>query len=342
MPAVEELIRQMLPADTRDRVSAEAYAPANIALCKYWGKRDEALKLPVTGSLSVSLGGHGTRMRLERSDADRLVINGTPYAAGDKAARRLFAYLDLLRPADTPLSVSSVNTIPMAAGLASSASAFAAAALAADQLFGWGLEPRALSILARIGSGSAARSVYNGFVEWRAGEAEDGSDSFAVPVAPAWPELRVGIVTVSAAEKDVGSSEGMRRTCETATLYRAWPDQVARDLPVIRQAVLDRDFTRLGTCAEENAMAMHATMLAARPPLLYWQPDSVAVLRRVWELRKNGVEVYATMDAGPNVKLLFLRKDTARLQEAFPGMDAVDPSASPADKSISHTSSSIT
>lgn len=324
--SVQEWVKALLPAGRGMRASGAAYAPANIALCKYWGKRDEARKLPVTGSLSISMGSLGTRMTLSPASADSLCINGRDIAASEKAFQRLFAFLDLLRPADCGLRVESVNTIPMAAGLASSASAFAAAVLAVEDLYGWSLDGRTRSLLARLGSGSACRSVYEGFVEWHAGTESDGADSFAEPVAPAWPDLRVGVLTVSDAAKPIGSSEGMKRTVETAALYHSWPEQVARDLPRIRAAVLDHDFSALGAAAEQNALSMHATMIAAWPPVIYWRPETVAALHRVHALRADGLEVYATLDAGPNVKLLHLAADTPALREVFPDLLVIDPS----------------
>jgi len=316
-----------LPASRSPRDAAEAYAPANIALCKYWGKREESFKLPLTGSLSISMGALGTRMRIAPAAADSLRINGADLSPRDKAFQRLFAFLDLLRPAGQAFCVDSTNTLPMAAGLASSASAFAAAVLAVEKLYGWVLDGPTRSRLARLGSGSACRSVYEGFVEWHAGIEPDGGDSFAEPVAPAWPELRVGVLTVSAAPKAVGSSEGMKRTADTSRLYRAWPEQVARDLPKIRRAVLEHDFDTLGATAEQNALAMHATMIAAWPPVLYWQPETVAALHQVHALRAGGISVYATLDAGPNVKLLHPAGDTPALLETFPAMRVIDPSA---------------
>ncbi len=299
---------------------AEAYAPANIALCKYWGKRDEALKLPFTGSLSASLGQLGTRTRLRIGSTDRLRINGVELPSTDKAHARLFGFMDLLRPEGVRLEVESTNTIPMAAGLASSASAFAAVVKALNILCGWELNPRGLSLLARLGSGSACRSVFEGFVEWHAGSDPMGLDSFAEPVAPLWPDFRIGVLALSEAEKPVGSSEGMRRTVATATLYQSWPAQVAQDLPRIRDAVLAHDFEALGSAAERNALAMHATMISAWPPVLYWRPETVETLHRVWALRREGLPVYATLDAGPNVKLLLLEKDRRDVMAAFPGL----------------------
>ncbi|MGA0368956.1 MAG: diphosphomevalonate decarboxylase, partial [Kiritimatiellia bacterium] len=194
---------------------AAAFAPANIALCKYWGKRNEKLKLPLTGSLSVSLGTLGTRMRIEITDRDRLCINGEEQDPEGKAFRRLFEFMDLFRNPGTGFSIESENTIPMGAGLASSASAFAAAVCALDKLYGWNLDLRQQSILARMGSGSASRSLSPGFVEWFAGEREDGMDSYAEALEWVWPGFRVGILTLSRAEKSVSSGAGMRRTMES-------------------------------------------------------------------------------------------------------------------------------
>jgi len=320
-----ETARALIPRAATPGTRGEAYAPANIALCKYWGKRDEDLKLPVTGSLSISMGPLGTRMRIEPAETDALVLNNAPQSADGKAATRLFAFLDLFRPPDLRLKVDSHNTIPMAAGLASSASAFAAAVKAMDALFGWNLSNVDKSILARLGSGSACRSVFDGFVEWRRGEEADGMDSIATPLHVDWPEFRVGILTVSEAEKPVGSTEGMRRTMDTSALYQSWPEQVAIDLPAIRAAVHNRDFPTLGRVAERNALAMHATMISAWPPVLYWQPETVQALRRVHALRHAGIEVYATMDAGPNVKLLFTDSDEAAVNKTFPDLVTVRP-----------------
>jgi diphosphomevalonate decarboxylase len=319
-------IQSLLPPHNTLRGTGEAYAPANIALCKYWGKRDARLKLPVTGSLSVSLGSHGTRMTLRRAETDALTLNGETIDPGSKTFRRLFEFLDLLRDPAHRLTIESHNTIPIAAGLASSASAFAAAVKAVEALYGWNLAPALRSILARLGSGSASRSVFEGFVEWHAGTAADGMDSFAEPVAPVWPDFRIGILTVSDAPKPVGSTEAMERTVRTAPLYTAWPQQVAHDLPRIRRAVLEHDFTTLGETAEHNALAMHATMIASRPPVLYWLPETTAHLHTVHRLRAEGLPVYATLDAGPNIKLLYTAEHEAGLKTEFPNLIQIEQS----------------
>lgn len=305
---------------------AEAYAPANIALCKYWGKRDAALNLPMNGSVSISLATHGTITEVRPASCDEFQLNGASLPPDSPAGLRLKEYLDLFRSAECPaFSVNTENTIPTAAGLASSASAYAALARALDALFGWNLSPRRLSILARLGSGSAARSVADGFVEWRRGSRADGTDSFAVRWPLEWPTLRIGLMLVTSQPKAVGSREGMRHTMATSPLYAAWPAAAERDLRALHAAARKRDFTRLGEIAEANAMAMHATMIAARPSLRYWRPETLAVLDRVAELRAAGTEAYATLDAGPNVKLLFQAADEALVRSAFPNLLIVNP-----------------
>lgn len=307
---------------------ATAFAPANIALCKYWGKRNDELNLPITSSLSISLGtlGTTTRVCLAGSPSDEVVLNGAPLPARGKFAKALSTYLDLIRPSPTVFfRVETRNTVPTAAGMASSASGFAALALALDDLFGWKLENRHLSILARLGSGSACRSVLKGFVEWEAGADEDGMDSHAVQVNGSWPSLRVGVLKLSEAEKEISSRQAMKRTRRTSALYEAWPVKVAHDLSILKEAIDARDFELLGRTAESNALAMHATGLAAWPPVLFWLPESVATMHRIWELREKGLPVFFTMDAGPNVKLLFQAEHETAIRNAFATVDVVAP-----------------
>ena len=197
--------------------------------------------------------------------------------------------------------------------------------LALDRFFQWGLNPRDLSILARLGSGSASRSVFTGFVQWHAGDQDDGMDSYAEPLEISWPELRVGLVCVSASTKSTTSTDGMNHTTATSDLYRTWPARAATDLETIRTAIAARDFTALGEAAEANALAMHGTMLGACPPLLYWQPETVAAIQQVQHMRNDNIPVYATIDAGPNVKLLFQEEHCDAVCDAFPPVQVVEP-----------------
>jgi len=311
---------------------ASAYAPSNIALSKYWGKREASFNLPVTGSLSISLAEHGTRTSLSVVDAPQhqVILNGAQVDQGQGFAVKICQWLDRVLPAQLKLRVDTLNTVPTAAGLASSASGFAALTLATDQLMGWHLPQSQLSALARLGSGSASRSLWHGFVKWQVGVQDDGSDSVAFPLDQQWPQLRIGLLTVSSQSKAVSSRDGMARTTATSALYKQWPQQAEQDMLTIEKAIQQGDFEQMAQCAEHNAMSMHATMAAAWPPLVYWQPESLNQMQKVWHLRQQGLPLYLTMDAGPNLKLLFEAQHQADVQSAFPEVQVICPFFEPA------------
>jgi len=321
----QDIVNQLLKrAGGKPGIRGEAFAPANIALCKYWGKRDAELNLPVNSSLSISLGKLGARTSIKfAKTADRIFLNGKP--APKAFAARLSDYLNLFRAEGQFFEVRTKNSIPTAAGLASSAAGFAALIQAFDRLMGWGFTPRELSLLARLGSGSAARSIFEGFAVWHAGQRPDGMDCFAESLDPRWPDFRIGILEVSAARKKTGSTEGMNATRETSELYRAWPAQAQCDYDELRTAIVAQDFPMLGKTAENNALAMHATMLAAWPPLCYWKPQSLSLMQKIWKVREEGLDLYFTMDAGPNLKLLFLKENQAAVRKCFPKVQIVNP-----------------
>jgi diphosphomevalonate decarboxylase len=288
-----------------------ATANANVALAKYWGKRDDVLNLPYTGSLSVTLAGLTTTVRasfLGRLSEDRILLTG--HEAAGVEAHRFRAFLDLIRQTagiDARAEVAASSNFPVAAGLASSASTFAALAVAATHAAGVSLSAAELSVLARRGSGSAARSIHGGYVEWLAGEASDGTDSLAVQVAPPdhWP---IGIVVAVTDEgrKRIGSREGMAHVAKHSPFFPAWLESHDADLEAVRTGIQARDLARVGAAAEHNCLKMHAVCLAAQPAVLYWTPATVAVMQRVVELRHEGLDAYFTIDAGPQVKVLCL------------------------------------
>ncbi|UZD90624.1 diphosphomevalonate decarboxylase [Cognatishimia activa] len=309
-------------------VEFSAYAPSNIALSKYWGKRDAARNLPLNSSLSISLAewGSHTTVRPSSDGRDHVSLNGETLSATSKFAIKALKFADLFRGGkDIPLVIDTRNTIPTAAGLASSASGFAALTRALCGAFGLDLSESEMSLIARIGSGSATRSFWHGFARWDKGEAEDGSDSFAQPLAYNWPEFRIAIVAVDVGPKSHSSRDGMNHTVATSPLFATWPDQAEADCKAIEQAVADQDFPVLGALAEANALAMHATMQAARPALSYLTSDSWAILERLWQARQDGLEAYATMDAGANVKLLFLQDSEVNVLSLFPEAQVIDP-----------------
>lgn len=300
---------------------AWAQAHSNIALIKYWGKRDECLKLPHNSSISLTLDALWTRTRVEwlpSHQPDRLYLNGQ--VAPENQRRKVQTFIDRLRQrygCSGAVEVRSENNFPTGAGLASSASGFAALALAASAAAGLKLSACELSRLAREGSGSACRSIYGGFVEWQRGQLADGSDSVAVPLeeTPDWP-LVMAVLILNEHPKPLSSSEGMARTVKTSPLYAGWLDSIAQDLSQMRQAIAQRDFHTLGALMEHNALKMHATALAARPAVLYWQAETLTLIQRVQQLRAEGLACYFTIDAGPNLKVLMPASDWPAFAEA--------------------------
>lgn len=315
----------VLPSHLPVPVVAEAYAPSNIALSKYWGKRDASLNLPLNSSLSISLAEWGTTTRVGPADTDSLTFNGESLADGG-FWRKVWAFVDRFRRGlDAPLAIETQNSIPTAAGLASSASGFAALTRALDGAFQLGLAEHELSMLSRYGSGSATRSFWHGFVRWDRGEAEDGNDSFARPLDITWPGFRIAIVPVDTGPKEKSSRDGMTHTIETSPLYTAWPERAEADCVAIEEAVRAQDFATLGALAEANALAMHATMMAARPALTYLKPRSWEVLETLQNARADGLQAYATIDAGANVKLIFEAPSEADIRGLFPEASVIDP-----------------
>jgi diphosphomevalonate decarboxylase len=312
----------MLGAETTAR------ANVNVALVKYWGKRDSSLNLPATGSISLTLDGLGVEATCAFGvESDRCTIDGDAGAGPD--ADRVLRFVDLVRSEariEARASVATTSSVPKGVGLASSAAAFASLAVALSRAAGLRLEAPALSALARRGSGSAARSIYGGFVEWHRGERADGHDSIAEPLlTPDDWDVRMVVAVTSTARKAVSSSEGMRRAA-TSPLYPAWVETAERDLADARRAIAARDLDAVGLVAEHSALKMHAIGLAARPPLLYWRGATVDCVRRVWALREEGVRGYVTIDAGPQVKVLCDPSDAERIAGALrdvPGVERV-------------------
>lgn len=295
--------------------TAEATAHPNIAVIKYWGKRDTELNLPAVSSLSLTLDSFTSRTRITEHDIDIVNLNGA-FAPGPFAKRAL-AHLDRIAPNRPRVRVDTVNDFPTAAGLASSASGFAALTLAGLTAFEVPFTLAEASTLARQGSGSACRSLWGGWVQWSKGQRDDGSDSHGTPVAPAdhW-DVAMVVAVASASKKSVGSTEGMLQTARTSPYYSAWVDTAEADVAEGIAAVRDRDLERLGRAMESSTFKMHATMHTTSPPILYWRPATLGILHAVHDLRKEGISAWATMDAGPNVKILCMREDAAHVAAA--------------------------
>lgn len=289
--------------------SATALAHPNIALCKYWGKRDPALNLPATPSLSLTVAPFASRTTVTWGvERDEAWLNGRPAEA--REAARIFATLDLCDAWRPPCQVVSENDFPTAAGLASSSSGFAALVVAAAAAAGQARTPEELSVLARRGSGSAARSVFGGWVEWRLGERADGADSHGIERhPPEWWELRLVVGVFDATPKAVGSTDGMNHCQATSPYWRAWVESAPADVEAARRLVAARDLLGLGAVMERSALRMHACMMAADPPLSYWNSGTAWGMDQVRTMRARGLPCAFTIDAGPNVKVLCRAED---------------------------------
>ncbi|EER43586.1 diphosphomevalonate decarboxylase [Histoplasma capsulatum var. duboisii H88] len=322
---------------------ASATAPVNIAVIKYWGKRDAVLNLPTNSSLSVTLSQSSLRAYTTAScsptyptDAgDSLTLNSQPQNIKD--SKRTLACLSDLRSlrrelenansslpklSGFPLRIVSENNFPTAAGLASSAAGFAALVRAVANLYELPQSPSDLSRIARQGSGSACRSMMGGYVAWRMGVLEDGSDSFAEEVAPAshWPEMRALILVVSDAKKDVPSTQGMQATVATSTLFRTRAETVVpARMAAIESAIKNRDFASFAEITMKDSNNFHATNLDTWPPTFYLNDVSRAAIRLVHDINRAAGEIICayTFDAGPNAVIYYLGKDSEHVIGTF-------------------------
>ncbi|MBZ4333260.1 diphosphomevalonate decarboxylase [Corallococcus sp. AS-1-12] len=290
-------------------MKATVRAHPNIALVKYWGKRDEALILPHQSSLSLTLAPiHVTTTVEFGAPSDTVELHG--HVARGSERDRVLRLLDAVRVQAGrdlgPAKVVSRGDFPMAAGLASSAAGFAALAVAGRAAAGLPQDTRASSILARRGSGSACRSVQGGFCEWMRGELADGEDSYAVQRFDAghWADLRMVVAILDRGEKEVKSRDGMKNTVETSPYYPAWVKDAEAEVPRARELIAKKDLEGLGELCERNAWRMHSTSLAADPPLCYLNSATLGLIQHLREQRKKGVPVWFTLDAGPNPVLL--------------------------------------
>lgn len=304
---------------------ATARAHSNIALIKYWGKRATARNLPAVGSISVTLNDLFTETTVtfdQSLPSDRITLNG-------QAAQpeRLTRFLDLIRTRagiTTPAAVTSSNNFATGAGLASSASGFAALTLAATKAAGLNPGKRELSILARQGSGSAARSIFGGFVEMHRGSTDDGLCDFAEPLLTPteWP-VEIVVAVTDTAVKSTTSTAGMSQLEQRSDFYNAWVQYADADLAAMRKAIATRDFEALGELTEMSCLKLHGLMMSTRPGLIYWNPATVAAIQVIRDLRSTGLPVYFTIDAGPQVKALCAPGYAAQVADALAALPGV-------------------
>ena len=292
------------------------WAPSNIALLKYWGKRDAELNLPLNDSVSVSLGNLGAYTTLSIAKEDEYYLNGKKLDLNNAFSRRLAAFLALFT--NKHFKVVSQMNVPVAAGVASSACGFAALVRALDDLFNLHLALNDLMILARLGSGSACRSLLDGFSWWQRGERSDGMDSYAVPISSAaWDDLRIGLFLISDAPKPLSSREAMARTVATSTSYAQFALDANNSLSALINAIERRDLDMVGVIAERNASLMHQAMLDCAQPINYSSSQTNKLKDLVIKARQNGLKVYFTQDAGSNLQIIFQASQLDAVLEWF-------------------------
>lgn len=298
-------------------MKAVAVAPANIAFIKFWGKKNENLRLPANGSISMNLSGVSTRTSVEFSKdliADYVEIDGS--VSEGKELERVVKHLDLIRSEaglDLRAKVVSKNNFPKGTGIASSASGFAALTKAASKALNLKLSEKKLSILARMGSGSACRSIPDGFVEWKEGSSSVNSYAYSI-YAPDYWDLRDVIALVGDVSKKVSSTEGHTRV-ESSPFFKARLQNINYKIKEIKKALKTKDFTKFGEIIEEEAINMHAVMMTSRPPLFYWTPKTFEIIQAVRDWRDEGLKAYYTIDAGANVHVICLGKDVNSIKK---------------------------
>lgn len=307
--------------------SATARAHSNIALAKYWGKADVKLNLPAVPSLSMTLDKFFTETTVSfdsKLKADRLLLNDKPASKPELArASRALDTVRQLTGVELRAQVNSKNNFPTAAGLASSASGFAALVAAGCTASGKSVSATAMSRLARQASASAARSIFGGFVEL--GEGKPGQATLAArEIAPEehW-DVRLVVAITAEGKKSVGSTEGMERSRKTSPVYEAWIENAPKLFKQVKRGVLERDLHVVGRAMEQSTYAFHACAQSAWPSVRYWNPTTLEVLATVDRLRAKGIGAYATMDAGPHVKVLCEADDAARVRRALRSTDGV-------------------
>jgi diphosphomevalonate decarboxylase len=302
--------RAQLPLSIQTE-AAQSFCPANIALIKYWGKRCPALNLPLVSSLSYTFRGpYGTTTSLKMSDTDDFFLNGIKLDPQDNMFLGIREFLDLFRDPSQKFFLSTYNSIPTSAGIASSASGFACLVEVLDQLYGWQLKPHQKSLLARIGSGSACRSFWPGLVFWEKGRDPMGLDSYAFPLQ-ASVVFEMAVVVLEEGKKKRSSRGAMTDTLLNPSQKNRWVQQQKEDLNACLSVLKTGQFKKLGQVVQRHAVFFHQWLVDNG--CRYDLKSSCLLKKKILLWQEEGLCVYFTQDAGPNLKLLFLPQDRAEV-----------------------------
>ncbi|HVA83141.1 MAG TPA: diphosphomevalonate decarboxylase [Candidatus Aquilonibacter sp.] len=312
-----------------------AIGTPNIALIKYWGKRDQKLILPANSSISITLSENlNTKTSVifsKKIREDRFYINGESQDLNDKEIQERFDVINSLRQmAGTKdrIVVASKNSFPTASGLASSASGIATLIYAASNALDLKLNQKQMSIFARQGSGSACRSLFGGFVKWNMGEKKDGSDSYAEQIVSErhWPEITDIVAVVSSSKKKVSSRAGMQQTMKTSELYPARISALNRRIDEITDAIKSKDFETMAKITMQDSNTMHATMLDTWPPIFYMNDVSREIVYKIHELNDSEGKIIAgyTFDAGPNPHIITTSQNRKRIMRELKTIKGIE------------------
>lgn len=313
-------------------MKATAVAPANIAFIKYWGKKDEILRLPLNSSISMNLSNAYTTTTVEFSPDyhedqvhfspwDRTYKIKRPLDFVGSAGNRIRLHLDKLRTLkgiSYGAKIVTSNSFPAGAGIASSASGFAALTVASVAALGLQLSEKELSILARLGSGSACRSIPDGFVVWKDGSSSRTSYAHSLYPPEHW-DLRDIVVVIQSTPKEISSTSGME-AARTSPLLAARLTAIPARIEKMKDALANKDIHTFGEVIEEDCLDMHAVMQSQKPPLHYLTDETREIVHAVRRWRKAGLAVYFTIDAGPNMHLICEAKDERKAIKAVKTM----------------------
>ena len=294
-------------------------AAANVALIKYWGKTDLEKNIPAAPSLSVGIEDLRTDTIISESRGDTDTLIGEFKKSEEQRILNYVSMAKKLLGVSGGLEIETENNFPASSGLASSASGFAAIALGIDKFYDLNMPREDISRLARLGSGSAARSIYGGFVQMHT-----GPDPFAAPLMAEdpWP-LDILVLVTEEQPKKMSSTDSMNLTKDTSPFYSAWLDTQEADFQKAKDAIEEKDFWKLAQISEHNCLKMHSTIMTSKPPHVYWNPTTVEILHQVQKIQKKGLRVFFTIDAGPQVKLICDPSDTKRILEQFESMSGI-------------------
>lgn len=305
-------------------MKATAIAPSNIAFIKYWGRKDEILRLPTNGSISMNLSNLLTTTTVEFDPSlkeDSIVLNGKKE---DAATSRGVKHLDRIRKLaniETKAKVITENNFPTGTGLSSSASGFAALTVAAAAAAGLDLSEKELSILARQGSGSASRSIPDGFVHWKDGDTSESSYSISLHAPDYWDIVDV-VAVINIGPKDVPTSEG-QKSAESSPFFKLRVEHMQAKIERMKDILNEKDFQMLGELIEEEALELHSIMLTSQPSLIYWLPGTVRMMRQVKKWRSEGMQVYFTVNTGQDIHLICQKKDAKKVSNLAKEVEGV-------------------